>query len=82
MHTFAVGDWVAWRDDWNPAWTLKREDAVRNYGQGPFKVEDVRGETLGIRHYFGDSEDAGTVSHQTGFAAGLFKKVDPPAKSS
>ena len=78
---FTVGDWVTWRDDWNPDWALKREHAIRDYGHGPFRVEGVRHEFVDIRHYFG-AEEGERISHQTCFGSDFFRKVDPPLTKS
>ena len=74
-HTFKIGDWVTWKD---LEAVQKDTGMVNDYGRGPFKVGDVRGNTLGIIHYFGFSRRCHWLRHETGMSASFFKPSDPP----
>lgn len=71
-HSFLKGDWVTW----------KTQDQAQKfadlYGLGPFEIGDVRGDTLGIVHYFGRSRAISHLRHETGMAADFFKLSLPP----
>ena len=76
-HNFKIGDWITWRDNIDEK-SLHNQKEM--YGEGPFEIGDVRGDTLGIIHYWGAKHRPWWLRHETGFGAGWFKLSSPPIK--